>query len=333
MAGDLETGYRRSEWLAHLPKSEEEALTRYHATEKARHNLEQGFYRDIFVPIFALPKSMSSYLSRCIESLIPAADSQPSYNASYGLSGNTPGFPGGRRDDKTLALRPEIVLDYPNGGVLHSHASASNINCDVLEILSVKYVIHVRHPLDQLVAMYCQRRRYGGMTEAALGRETMLATAIYPLDPSFMALDVPVNRSIEYMITGGYLHGVLDWIGNWLHYRDRNNSIVTRYEDFVTDQESSYRILIKYLFGIDLSPEQLKAAALPHSENEAEFMESVSAEIYPRGYSGVIGIWREYFSDENRKLCAHIMNAYLSSHPNATHLSKLYPELLDFRSI
>ena len=50
---------------------------------------------------------------------------------------------------------------------------------------------------------------------------------------------------------------------------------------------------------------------------------------HPHGWTGKIGVWKQYFSDENKKDYISVVKAFLSYYPKASLLLDVYPNLLN----
>jgi hypothetical protein len=49
---------------------------------------------------------------------------------------------------------------------------------------------------------------------------------------------------------------------------------------------------------------------------------------YPRGWTGSVGIWRQYLSEGNVHSYNRVVEGFLAHYPNAAPLSSVYPDLL-----
>lgn len=49
---------------------------------------------------------------------------------------------------------------------------------------------------------------------------------------------------------------------------------------------------------------------------------------YPRGWTGKIGIWKNYFSSKNQKAYYAVVSDFIRHYPGASALLKIYPSLL-----
>jgi len=54
---------------------------------------------------------------------------------------------------------------------------------------------------------------------------------------------------------------------------------------------------------------------------------------YEHGWTGYVGVWKNYFSDDNRKDFINVLNNFLSYHPNAHFLLQTYRDIQDPPSI
>ena len=70
--------------------------------------------------------------------------------------------------------------------------------------------------------------------------------------------------------------------------------------------------------------------SLPNEKNFEEFTSNVAPEVYPRGYTGKIGVWKDYLNEDNKRAYDSVVNAFLKAHPHGKHLLEIYPNLVDF---
>jgi hypothetical protein len=253
--------------------------------------------------------------------------------------------------DATHDLRYDRLVGCSEGGIVHSHLSPTNVTRHALAHLALGHVITVRHPADHIAALYCHIRRIAKLpmlnneisqrlrqeplpdptsSFEAYGRvdtpgRLFFHDVIFPVDVRFFARSVSVDDSIAHMIACGYLYYALTWIVSWQLLRTHNISIIVRYEDFIGNPEATLRLVNHALFPGN-SDEAVAAGHKVFADKNYDTY--VDPDIYPRGLTGAQGIWRNYFSPENRRLYRSICEQFLAAHPYGPLLKQLYPDLL-----
>jgi hypothetical protein len=253
--------------------------------------------------------------------------------------------------DATHDLRYDRLIGCAEGGIVHSHLSPTNVTRHALAHLALGHVITVRHPADHIAALYCHIRRIAKLpllndeiiarlgngplpnptsSYDAYGRGDVLGRlffhdVIFPVDVRFFARSVSVDDTIAHMIACGYLYYALNWIVSWQLLRIRNFSIIVRYEDFIGNPEATLRRVNDVLFPGN-SDDAVAAGCKVFGDKNYDT--DVDPDIYPRGSTGAKGIWRNYFSPENRGLYNSVCQQFLAAHPYGPMLKHLYPDLL-----
>ena len=311
--------------LAHLPFSVTQALILMAVNRQTSSRINRGYYTDRLVFIAGMSKSGSQLVEQCIAEIksIPQMEiTYPMYMQSM--------RPAGERN-----LRPELVHTFPQGGILRSHARATTDNLFVLNLLNLKkYVIVVRHPADQLAAAYCylreelQQRDQGRTMQAVGSHRSWDYHPTCMIDLSTFREDLEPEPAIGCMLEQGFLHSSLSWIADWLRYRDSQRSIVIRYEDFITSRVDTLNTLGQFLLGDSLSDDVLNRCE-DLVAARAKYRTPIDKNIYPRGWSGEVGVSRKYFSEKVKRDYSSIVNGFLEYYPQSSLLLELYPDLLD----
>jgi hypothetical protein len=267
--------------------------------------------------IIALPKSASSMLGNCVATMISKYHGTLEKDGALGRRGYPSWSKVGNAWD--WQLRPEIAADtlfkiYP-GGIYKGHLEVNGNNLAILkEYKHSKYIILFRHPMDQLIGQFCN---------ALKNKEGCMYDSILPFDGNTMnAFDV--DGSIKFLIENGYLLHALQYIGKWLHFRDKHNSIVITYEAFMRTPINCLQRCSKLLEldfeETDLIPVHDKFNKLAKNKDT-----NLDRTIYPKGWSGEIGIWKNYFSEENTALFKSMYKKILEVSPWANEILEYYP--------
>lgn len=281
--------------------------------------------RLIFVP--ALPKSASSVIGECV-SVIQATKSLPGHKYSSVRSGTGNGMLAHAKymiPNWDPNLRPEVVQDFPEGGVLKYHMHPNAANLKVLNLLDAKYVIVFRHPADQLVASYCHYSSQSDR-EAWMSGNGILYDPVYPL--AFGKKDPP-NEILRYMIEDGYLAAVLKWSATWLSIRSEHKSTTVRYEDFFTKQQETLRKIGRFLEVDDLGDSTIEQCGEVANISAFNRKSELNLEKYQKGWSGKIGVWKDYLSNDHAEAYRATVENFLRLNSNGSLLLNLYPDLLE----
>jgi hypothetical protein len=293
--------------------------------------------------VVGFPKSASRLMFRTLTAMHPIERFRRPARLPYAT-----GYTG---IDMTHDLRYDGLIGYAEGGIVHSHLSPTNVTRHALAHLALGHVITVRHPADHIAARYCHLRRIIKLRMledkiiARLGNEPLPDPAssfdaygrddepgrlffqdvIFPLDARFFARSISVDDTIAHMIACGYLYYALNWIVSWQLLRIRNFSIIVRYEDFIGNPEATLRRVNHVLFPGN-SDDAVGAGYRVFVDKNYDT--AADPDIYPRGSTGAEGIWRNYFSPENRRLYNSVCEQFLAAHPYGPMLKQLYPNLL-----
>jgi len=264
--------------------------------------------------VAALPKSASSVIGSCVSVIQTGAKDNRKYG-SYMLN------------NQDSDLRPEILRDFPEGGVVKYHTHPMSKNVKILDTLGVRYLIILRDPADQLVASYVHN--LNDDSEQVRGSRHQY-DHIFPLPKALFNADTAMEKAFEFMIRGGYLIHSLSWMTDWLALRDPQRSAVVRYEDFVQDRMGVLNGISRWLTGHDFDvhlSERCGQIAESYKTKQAGAIQDGSRR-YPRGWTGKIGTWRDYFSAENRKHYCTTVADFIRCYPSASALLQVYPDLL-----
>ena len=293
--------------------------------------------------VVGLPKSASRLMVSALTAMHPIERFRNPASLPY-----TTGYPG---IDATTDLRYDGLIGCTKGGIVHSHLNPTNVTRHALAHLALGHVITVRHPADQIAALYCHIRRIAKLpmlndeiiarlgdgllpepasSFAAYGHDDepsrlFFHDVIFPVDVGFFAPSINVDDTIAHMIACGYLYYALTWIVSWQLLRIRNISIIARYEDFIGNPEATLRRVNHALFPGN-SDDAVAAGCKVFADKNYDT--EVDPDIYPRGSTGARGIWRNYFSPENRRLYSSICEQFLAAHPYGQLLKQLYPDLI-----
>lgn len=119
---------------------------------------------------------------------------------------------------------------------------------------------------------------------------------------------------------------VLMFIGKWLFYQDKRRSTVLTYERFLEDPIRCLKEVNRLL--------QLKVSSDVISRVYDECVvktkkkprgRSINQTIYPLGWTGMIGVWKTYFSEENYQNYKRVYRHFLECFSWAKKVEEVYP--------
>jgi Sulfotransferase domain len=228
--------------------------------------------------------------------------------------------------DDFLPLTIDFLKHFPNGGIFKSHAPYEHHTDKFFKQTGCKYVVLVRHPADHLAGLYCHCRGLTNTLEVPPVRRTAWEFLAGPVPVDFSRNEPDV--AIDQMIDTGYLFKILEWMADWLAFRNRLQSRLIRYEDVVTRFDEIVSELCWFIR--DRAADDDLMHYLRHVvEHETKTGKQKSDQPkYPRGWTGHIGAWQDYFSRENAERFNDQVLRFMQSYPQAAALSEAYPTLL-----
>ncbi len=308
--------------FSHLDCTFFEALIGFVLTKIANRRLIKNFYRERFIIVFGQPKSASRLFVRLITQMAPKSYHLDRLKTTPYL----PNFPYSINMD----VSPEILKFFPKGGIFHTHAVPRPLTIETLKSIKCKHVITIRHPLDDIIANYCHRLRHPKTTERAIKKnELSMLSVYYPIDPKVFLPGVPLADALDHLIKDGFLFAILSWITDWLLRRDLKKSFVIRYEDLFLNQSQTLDKINQFITSNDLA-NSIKEECVKMIEPTAEqIIHRSNKSIFPCGWTGKVGVYKNYCSKENIANYKTVVNNFLVCYPNANLLNDFYPNLLD----
>jgi len=285
--------------LSHVPSDIKEAVVQIATVAEANRRIKDGFYKDRLLFVVAQPKSGSSGLGNVLSRLFKAK----------GLPGR--GYPAYMLPNQDANLRLEMVRWFLDGGIIKYHPAPISPNLRVLKRLKCKQIVTFRHPADQLAAQACNLR---GALDESFADEKTVYDHIYPIDRKFAddRTDAGMDRLILELIEGGYLLASLNWCAQWCHLRDKLRSTVSTYEDLMTKRHKEIDRLSAFLF--DEAP-QFEAEEFDAVFETGKSSEKIS-DKYPFGYTGKIGVYKDYFTKAAAEKYNAVVKAFVQTDPN-----------------
>ena len=269
--------------------------------------------------IVAIPKSGSSLLGMCLGGMIALTRGGSPAEDPFLFRGYPAWWSLGATHD--WDLRPEIGMDplfkrFP-GGVYKGHITPSEKNFAVLGLYKAsRYLVVVRDPRDQVVAAYCDSIR---------ARQRANKTEIEAV-PSAETVHADLLR---YMHSGKLLEN-LTFVGKWLTMRDHARSMVVTFERLLAEPETVLGEVAQH-FQLDVNATQIREVhARASSMTDRVGGQDTSGHdttIYPLGWTGRVGVWKTYFSDEAATAFAQSFRGFSEMCPWGRSISEVYPEI------
>jgi len=255
----------------------------------------------IIIP--AIPKSSSSRFANCI------CDIQE-FNGGAGIRKYPPYMMLNNDSD----LRPSIIKFFRKGGVLKYHMPPSGKNLKVLDDFDFRYIILFRHPADVIASIYCN-----SFNLIRNQNKNLRHSIIHPIDMSFFKNHDNIERSINHLICDGYLNAVLLWMTDWIKYRDKDKSMIVEYECVMEKRNKVFDNVSVFLYNKKINDELMDRIDFRYKKKNADMSN------YPRGWTGKIGTYKDYFSKKNIINFNEKVNAFLGYYDDV--LESYYKDL------
>lgn len=269
-----------------------------------------------FLYIAAMPKAASSLMW-----LVLSAIQEPNNRPDPSKIRDAMGY-------DFLPLTPEYLETFSRGGVVKNHAPIEYHNDRFFKQTGCKYVVLVRHPADQMAALYCHIRAVrhkAFLNHAPVERRTPWDFSLgqFPTGTFDDEPEIAISRLIET----GYLFKSLMWVADWATFRHPEQSRLLRYEDIVSDFAGMVTMLCQFIRGTP--PDDDLMEYLRHVfDHEANRNDKKSdLEKYPHGWTGRVGIWSDYFSKSNIEAYNRSLERFLKAYPHAGAVTEIYHNL------
>lgn len=265
-----------------------------------------------FFYIAALPKSASSFVWAMASAL-----QEPDERANAGRLPQ-------KMPDAFAPLHRDLLELFPRGGVYKSHAPFTDQTAELLQRFGCKYAILLRHPADFIAALYCHLVGKHQQMKAAGNMDEWIDIHVRV---SRARLDYP-NSSIEtgiaHLIADGALIEALRWMDAWLTLRDPQRSIVLTYAGIQRDlKELADRLSLL----IEGEPTSADCLAYLEAMYASASSRVVSKDKYPRGWTGKLGVWQNYFSSAHIEMFNRIVTEFRDTAKSNSPLFEIFPEL------
>lgn len=313
----IDTGLSSKD-LAHHPSGVLAALARRSTVRTVARRAEQGYYVDRLIFVTYVEKSANTTISDCLARL----------QLRLGPDRNNPAPGYGERrqpdyvrpfDDHTL--RPDILIHRPNGGVVNRMFVPTSSQLAFLDALGAKYFIVLRHPADQLSAMYTYVPEQ--MT-ARWSNNPVFATPWH-----LYTEDADKDDVVKALIEDGYLVSLLKFMADWLEKRDPERSMVLRFEDFIGDSHAFFSEISSFLYGVVPDDELMSEIdSIAETSHAGRKRDNTEARRYTRGPTSRQGIWKQYLTRRDQEAYRRVVKGFLAVYPPAQRVLDIYPDLL-----
>jgi len=247
---------------------------------KINYYLKNQKYPQNLIFITSLPKSGSTWLSNMCAEISGFDLFAPS-------SWNT--YIAKEWDDSRWDLTENIFTEFDaHLSVIRGHTWAIPENLDILKKSKLKYIIGVRDPRDKLISEYYHSRNF----------------------PHHWAHDEAHSQSLREFVdfkleSGEFEKESIDWIRNWIKLRDRENSIIIRYEDLLNDPENIITNIFSFL-GFTIDNSAIQKMIKKHSFKNVTGRNKGKSDDKKFVRKGIAGEWESVFTDEQKMLFSTI---------------------------
>jgi hypothetical protein len=275
-----------------------------------------------FIYVAALPKSASSLMW-----LIVSALQEESGRADPGKLPNVSPSP-------FAPLQLELMDAFRRGGTFSGHAPLGFDTDIFLRATRCRYIVHLRHPADFVVALYCHGTddRLGRFIPAHLlaridtDDNVRWSYVLSAAETSLSNKDAPLDEAIAHLLRDGVLFKAMAWMCDWLAHRDPERSMVCTYEGLMTDFDATIDRLCGFVRGAPI--DDYRMDYLRYVTNyEAEQSKQKDLSRYPRGWTGEVGVWKRYFTNDHISIYNETVRQFLMCYPKAAALAAEYGDL------
>ncbi|MBF0381055.1 MAG: sulfotransferase domain-containing protein [Magnetococcales bacterium] len=279
--------------------------------------------------IIAPPKSASSFFSSCAGNMLAMKLGVYKDYFPFGLRN----YPSWWKIAKDIGvnqlsdwqLRPEMFATLGGqsyGSIYKGHMEPISSNFAILNTNKlIKYIIYLRDPRDLLIANACQ-----ALVAKSSEYDLPANIPLCSVNREIKRKGHDVDDVLSEMITGGYLISLFNYMALWLKSRNVEQSMVVTLEKFnqapmecLTEVNTVFELGLKNE-AIELVYKDTNEFFARESKNRKE-----NKEMYPKGYSGKVGIWESYFTPRHREKFREIVEVFKKAYPWSGELFEYYP--------
>jgi len=305
--------------LSMFPFSFKESILFSVLAREVNQRLSNGYYNDRLVVLPTLEKSASTLheiiLMRMLEIERGVAGYTPLVRSLYGpisLAGGVTAHAG-------------MLFYLLNGGVMRGIFDSSFSNFFFFNRrIKPKKIVLFRHPADRLVAVFCMNLRH--LLEWENDKDISEGCILSNMLKGKYEVSAP-GASIYCM----GIKTTLEWMDGWVKKYHPGNMLFCKYENMMDSFENHFQEIYKFLFNKEPTKDLLdEFKNISHKTKEGgEYQPGdMKSRSYNKGYSGKVGIWRNYFSEEDIVFYNNTVEKYLSYCDEPDKMLELYPDLL-----
>lgn len=242
---------------------------------KINYFTKKNKYPQNIIFITSLPKSGSTWLSNMCAEI-------NGFNLFAPRNWNT--YIAKQWDDSRWDLTENTFSEFVTHlAVIRGHTWANPKNLDVLHKSKLKYIIGIRDPRDKLISEYYHSCNF----------------------PGHWAYDDAHKKTLDEFITyklksGEFEKESIEWVRKWINRRDKNNSIIIRYEDLLNDPENAINKIFSFL-GFKINENQIRTMIEKHSFKKISGRKRGESDDTKFVRKGIAGEWVSVFSHEQKK--------------------------------
>lgn len=300
-----------NERLASLPFSFNEAIHFLGLTRVVNQRVQDGYYRDRLVILVTQEKSSSTLHEVAImQMLLHSGGQKTIVPIPRNLTSGPTSLGGG------AAFHYGMLLYFPNGGVCRGVFQADRQNRWLLGDLGCRQIVLMRHPADRMVAQYCMRH-------GELSAEQIIRDQEKVFQDIFRGVDLP--RTVDC------LRANLEWMAGWVGVRTDERLLIVKYEDMMKDLTVHFAGIHDFLYAKPMGAtlEAILRETFSRSSEGGDLQPGDRTKrVYAEGYSGKVGVWRDYLTKANIDTYNRVVERFLDSNAHAEELLRLYPDLL-----
>jgi len=273
--------------------------------------MDRNYYEERAVFIACPPKSASRVFEGVVDVLVKHYGPDRDLNIEIRPSTEIVSLP----IDKLLARVPQACC-------WRTHSPPDHEILKTVELLGIKSFVLLRHPADLIVANYCHHR--GNRVNPTRSGYVNAAISLLDIDK---LNSLNLEDGIEMLLNSLFLRESLDLMAKWLHFRDSDLSMVVRYEDYIGAYLAVFDEMLSFLYpsavmgmrSIEPIADAFKGFLEQRKGHEAR---------YPKGYSGKVGVWKDYFTERNIHSYNRVVSGFIEHHPYASELCDYYDDLI-----
>ncbi len=295
-----------------MPVNPIEAIVQMGVLKVVNKRLLNHWYKDRLVFLICAEKSSSTLHEIIIAEILKSqCNIQSRYTMQRGIRY------GSSEMASEASIHGLVPMYVPDGGVIRGSYLPFPGNYRYSQYLGGNKIIFLtRHPADRMVARACMRKNSEHAAEFIESLEQGKAFD--------SILHGQNNASLRYN---------LEWMAGWLQARGNHANLYTiRYEDMMAAPRKHFNGIYTFLTGREMDDKTWKIIQqdkMPETKAGGILQPGATeGRVYPRGYSGKVGVWKDYLNDREIAEYNEIVTSFLKYHPAARLVTKLYPDII-----